>query len=89
MEFRKLHPWIEEEFNRIVARLAVDIHGAGKIGSDPIVKPVVIGEPGVFAGNGDEIAGARMGDAGSDFFFRVHHFRHAAGIFQQGTDGSA
>ena len=42
---------IDEKLAGVVARLAVDIDGAGEVGRAGIVEPVVVGEPAVVVGN--------------------------------------
>jgi glutamine synthetase len=55
---------VEEQFNGVVAWLAVDVHGSGEVRGVGIFEPVVVGEPRVFVGDGDEIAGTRVLQAG-------------------------
>ena len=49
---------VEEEFDRVVAGLAVNIDGAGEVGGLAVVEPVRVGEPGVGLGDQNELAGA-------------------------------
>ena len=55
---------VEEELGRVVAGLAVDLDRAREVGRSLVVEPVVVGEPGVRLGDGDELARPRVVEAG-------------------------
>ena len=59
-ELGKADRRIEEQLDRVVAGLAMDLDQAGKIRGAAVVEPIVIGEPGVRPRDGDELARARM-----------------------------
>lgn len=84
LQFRGRNGWIKEEFDRIVAGLAMDIDGAGKIRGDGIVKPVIISEPSVRRSNGNEVASVRMGDAPCPTL--VEQIFDAGLLFEQGAN---
>lgn len=62
---------VQEQFHRVVAGLAMDVHATGEIGRDRVVQPVIVGEPGAFGGDGDQVARARMVQAEFLFFLRA------------------
>jgi hypothetical protein len=66
-ELRQLERRIDEQLARVVARLAVDVDGAGVVRSERVVVPEIIGEPCVRLGDGDEVPGAFGGDARPTF----------------------
>src|SRR6478672_7508821 len=37
---------IKKEFHRVIARLAMNVDATGEVGSELVVHPVVVGEPG-------------------------------------------
>ena len=41
----------------------MNVHGAGEVGGFFVVEPIVVGEPGVGFGDGDEVAGAFVVDS--------------------------
>jgi hypothetical protein len=49
----------------------MDVHATGEIGRDRVVQPVIVGEPGAFGGDGDQVARARMVQAEFLFFLRA------------------
>src|SRR4051812_27216735 len=72
-ELRKADRRIEEELDRVVAGLAVDLDRAREVGSAGFVKPVIIAEPGVRACERDELARARVVEAPRAFARIVQH----------------
>src|SRR5206468_1066391 len=60
-----------------VARLAMDVDGAREVGRPPVVDPVVIREPRALSGDGDELARARMVEAGGALPLLVEDARDA------------
>lgn len=48
--------WVEEEFDGVVSGLSVDIDGAGEIGCEGVVEPVVICEPRTGASDEEQVA---------------------------------
>ncbi len=82
---------IDEEFYGVVTGFAVDVDAAGEVGGDGVVEPVVVGEPGVFFGNGDEVAAAFVGDAGGFLLLAVEDLGDAGeggeGVADLGFDG--
>src|ERR1051325_8255574 len=55
LQFRKLQLRVEEQLDRIIAGLAMDVDGAGEIGRERVIEPVVVSEPGILFGEGDEV----------------------------------
>ena len=51
---------VEEQLARVVAGLAMDVHGPGEVGRLAVVQPVGIGEPGVGLRQDDQLAGSRV-----------------------------
>ena len=74
---------VEEQLHRIVAGLAVDIHAAREIRRLRVVEPVVVGEPCVLLGHGDQVAGARVREAMLDLVCEVPDVRDAGRLLQQ------
>src|SRR5260370_34421100 len=72
-ELRKPDLWIKEKFNRVVARLTMDINGAGIIGCLDVVKPVVVGKPGIRLGYRNQIASPWVIDMRSSLALDVQH----------------
>ena len=62
--FRMFELRIEEEFERVVAGLAVDVDGPREVRRAVVIKPAVIREPTAGVGNGDEVAGAQVIETG-------------------------
>ena len=60
---RKPNGGINKQFGRIISRLAMDLDEAREIRRVAVVKPVIIGEPGVAARQRDELARPRMIEA--------------------------
>ena len=58
-ELRTTDRRIEEQLDRIVAGLAMDLDRAGEVRRAGVVEPVVVGEPGVRLRERDELARAR------------------------------
>ena len=54
---------VEEQLAGVVAWLAVNVHGAGEVGSQAIVEPVRIGEPGIRFGQDDQLSRSGMIEA--------------------------
>ena len=54
---------IEKQLDRVITRLAMDVHGARKIRRARLVEEVVPGEPAVGARDRNELAGARVIEA--------------------------
>ena len=65
----------------------MDVHGAGEIGRAAVMEPIIIGEPGVGLGDGDEITSARVGEAGGGLSRRIPDFSDAGSFFQKLADG--
>ena len=63
MELGKCQLGINKQFDRIISRFAVDIHGTSEIRGLGIVLPVIVREPTVFRGYCNQITGAFMGNA--------------------------
>ena len=59
---------VEEKFHGIITGLAMDIDATREIGRLGIVHPVIIGEPGIFVGEGYQVAGAGMVESEVLFF---------------------
>ena len=51
---------IEKQLHRVVAGLAVDIDAPGEVRGAGLLQPVIVGEPGILVGQGDEIPGPGM-----------------------------
>ena len=58
-ERRHLDRWIEEQLDRVVARLAMDVDRARVVRRARVVQPVVVREPGVGSGDRDRGRPAR------------------------------
>ncbi len=65
----------------------MDVHRPRKIRRARVVEPVIIGEPRVFRGDGNQIARARMVNAGGGFFRVAQEFFHAGSFFQNVAHG--
>ena len=79
-ELREFKGRIEEKFDGIVARFAVDIDGAGEVGGNGVIQPIIIRKPGIFGGDGDEIAGAAVIDPEFLYARRFEDSRHTSGF---------
>src|SRR5690625_1707271 len=62
-ELRIADFWIDEELDRIITRLAVNIDGARIIGSASLVQPPIIAEPAIGLCDRDQLARALMIEA--------------------------
>ena len=76
---------VEEEFDGVVAWLAVDVDGTGVVWGETVVEPVVVGEPGVWLGDGDEVACSRVVEGEFLFVGGVEDLGDSAGFFQYGA----
>ena len=74
---------VDEQFDRIVSRLAVDIDRAGKIGRPGVVQPMIPSEPRIVPGHGDEFPGSFVVEAGGAFAVLIEHAFHARQVTQQ------
>ena len=74
-EHRETDLGVNEELDRVVARLAMDIHAAREIGLTLAFFPPVIREPAVSVGNDDEVAATHMLNAGGGLAVGVEHLR--------------
>ena len=75
---------IDKEFDGVVALLAMDVDGAGKVGRLVVVEPIVIGEPTAGIRDGDEIAAAGVVEPGFGEFGTVEN---ALDAFSLGENG--
>ena len=77
---------IEEQLHRVVARLAVDVHGAREVGRARLVEKVVVGEPAVGARDRHQLARARMVQPALALAGLVEHPLHAGQRLDQRFD---
>ena len=68
---------VGEQLDGVVARLAVDVDGAGIIGGAVVVPPVVVGEPGVGLCHSHEVACARVVQVVRTLAFGIQHLGYA------------
>src|SRR5262249_55566006 len=54
---------IEEQFHRVVARLAMNVYRARVIRSEPVVQPEIVGEPSLRRGDGHQFSRALVVDS--------------------------
>ena len=76
----------EEQLRRVVARLAVNVHGRREVGCPRVVEPIVVGEPRVGRGHRHELAGTRVVETDSLLPALVEHLGHAAEPLEQRSD---
>ncbi len=78
--------WVEEQLDGVVAGLAMDIDATGEIGGELVIEPIIVGKPGVFFGDGDEVAGAGMVEAQGGLLSAVENLGDAGLRFEQGAN---
>lgn len=86
-ELGPLDGGIKEELGGVVAAFAVDVHAAGEVGGFAVVLPVVVGEPALGIGDGDEIAAALVVEAEEVLFHLAEDLGDAGGGFEGGANG--
>ena len=79
-EFGETDGGVEEELDRVVAGFAVDIDSAGEVRGFGVVQPVVVGEPGIGMGQGDDITAARVVESGGLEASVVEDLFYAGGL---------
>src|SRR5688572_23784136 len=88
LQFRRCNFWVEKQFYRVVAVLAVDIDAAREIRRFPIILPVVIIEPRVWLRNRHEVTGALVVETSGALAFLIQHARDSFYFFDERFDGS-
>ena len=83
---RQAEAWVDEQLDRVIARLAMDVDGAGEIGRARVVQPVVVGKPAVAARDRDQLARARMVEPEGALAVLVQHLLDPLDAFQQRLD---
>ena len=76
---------VDEELDRVVARLAVDIHGAGILRRFGIIQPEVISLPTVRIRDDYQVTGTRIVDLACRQSIAAKHFRDAGHFAEQAS----
>src|SRR5690606_36660903 len=78
---------VEEELERIVARLAVDLDRARKVGRAAIVEPIDVVEPSLGRGDADELARPRIVEPVASFAVVVEDEVDTVHALEKPADG--
>src|SRR6478609_4893950 len=81
LEHREGDLRIEEELDRVVAGLQVDVDGAGVVGSTRVIEPKVVAEPAFGARHEHQLTRALVVEPGSVLTSAVEHLLHAVELF--------
>ena len=73
LERRKADGGIDQQLRRVISRLAVDVDGPREVGRAIVIEPVVVGEPGAWFGDDNEIAAAIVRDSIRNLLRPVEH----------------
>jgi len=87
LEFHQLLRRVEEQFNWVVAGLAMDIDGPCEIRRMTIIEPIIIGKPGVRRSGHHEIPRPWMIDAKVRFFLGAEHFLDSRDLLEDFSNG--